>query len=58
MLQYAAFTQTEGMQEGGKWPTFRPAGTGGVFSGPSYLNLEAYCNYEFTEVRDHVQLGY
>lgn len=50
MLQYAAFTQTEGSQDG-KWPAYRPPGGSGLLSGPSYLNLETYCNDKFSEVR-------
>jgi len=56
MLQYCAFTQTEGAHEGGtKWPAFRPVGRGSVLSAPSYQNLETYCDHKFAEVR--VQLG-
>ena len=56
ILQYCAFTQTEGAHEGGnKWPAFRPVGRGGLLSAPSYKNLESYCDHKFTEVR--VRLG-
>ncbi|CAN0236692.1 unnamed protein product, partial [Scytosiphon promiscuus] len=55
MLQYAAFTQTEGTHEGGmKWPAFRPVGSGGLLSAPSYVNLETYCDHKFTEVEPHM----
>lgn len=57
MLQYAAFTQTEGTHEGGtKWPACRPVGSGGLLSAPSYANLETYCDHKFTEVRARVKL--
>jgi len=54
MLQYGAFTQTEGAYEEGqgtKWPAFRPVGAGGLLSAPSYKNLESYCDAKFEEVR-------
>lgn len=58
MLQYAAFTQTEGAHEGGgKWPAFQPVGMGGLLSAPSYRNLESYCDFKFTAVRAYGQLG-
>lgn len=46
LLQYSAMTQTEG----GKWPPYRPLAGGTLLSGPSYANMETFCNKKYEEV--------
>lgn len=37
-------------EEGGTWPVLKPFGAGSVFSGPSQMDVEKYCNVRFQEV--------